>query len=281
MGANEHEHRHFIYPLNPKGIYVFRDKHGKKWPTNYHGFRHSELLEDPCESTLATGFNKVRAQDLVWVYFAIPDGNIRAVGRAADFPHWNKKWGSHAIYINWDRDLTETLAQHPIPYDAFHQKVQGAVQEANETTQKVIDRWLNDHQSVRTRTRDDSVAFVRREVMTRLGQPAFRQALFRTYNGTCAISGCTVTEALEVAHIQPVGLGGDHSVRNGLVLRADLHTLLDLGLITISDGYKIHVSERIKNTEYGQFHGKPLRLPAHPSERPTLKAVRFHRDLWK
>ena len=70
-------------------------------------------------------------------------------------------------------------------------------------------------------------------IVQREGQPAFRQALLQAYEGTCAISGCTVEALLEAAHIVPYR--GPHTdfVENGLLLRADLHKLFDLRLFRI------------------------------------------------
>jgi hypothetical protein len=72
---------------------------------------------------------------------------------------------------------------------------------------------------------DDARARVLREVVQRRGQQKFRKALIAAYGGRCAISGCPVTPLLEAAHITPY-LGPDtNSITNGLLLRADLHTL--------------------------------------------------------
>jgi putative restriction endonuclease len=66
-------------------------------------------------------------------------------------------------------------------------------------------------------------------IAARRGQAAFRAALIDAYGGRCSITGCDAVEALEAAHISPYK--GDHTndVTNGLLLRADLHTLFDLG----------------------------------------------------
>jgi hypothetical protein len=68
-------------------------------------------------------------------------------------------------------------------------------------------------------------ARVLREVIQRRGQQKFRKALIAAYSGRCAISGCPVAPLLEAAHITSY-LGPDtNSITNGLLLRADLHTL--------------------------------------------------------
>ena len=40
--------------------------------------------------------------------------------------------------------------------------------------------------------------------------------------------------ALEAAHIKPYNDSGPHDVRNGLLLRSDIHKLFDTGYVTIS-----------------------------------------------
>jgi hypothetical protein len=79
----------------------------------------------------------------------------------------------------------------------------------------------------------DARAKTLRTIVQRRGQPQFRQKLITAYAGRCAMTGCAVPDILEAAHIKPYM--GDHSnhVTNGLLLRADVHTLFDLGLVRI------------------------------------------------
>jgi hypothetical protein len=51
----------------------------------------------------------------------------------------------------------------------------------------------------------------------------------RAYGGKCAISGCSEAGVLQAAQILAVRKGGGHALHNGLLLRADLHNLFDLG----------------------------------------------------
>ena len=80
---------------------------------------------------------------------------------------------------------------------------------------------------------EDARRRIEATIVLRQGQGAFRDSLLEAYGCRCAISGCDVPEALEAAHIIPYK--GEHTnvVVNGLLLRADLHTLFDLGLIAI------------------------------------------------
>lgn len=101
-----------------------------------------------------------------------------------------------------------------------------------------------------------------RAIAVRQGQPAFRRRLLEAYGGVCAVSGCSTSAVLEAAHISPYR--GEHTnhVTNGILLRADLHTLFDLGLLCIEpQTYIVRVANALCNTEYFQLHGKRLRLP--------------------
>lgn len=81
------------------------------------------------------------------------------------------------------------------------------------------------------------------------------------YAGRCAITGCDVDAVLEAAHIYPYQGEDTNVVINGLLIRADLHTLFDLGWLTIDpEGYTVTVHPSLRNSDYGQWHGKPLRL---------------------
>lgn len=63
---------------------------------------------------------------------------------------------------------------------------------------------------------------------------------------------------------------------NGLLLRSDVHTLFDLGLITIAPGWTIMVAGHLDDSEYVQLRQKKLEIP-HQSM-PSDKAVAAHRD---
>src|ERR1700722_13605652 len=68
---------------------------------------------------------------------------------------------------------------------------------------------------------------IRRTIVQRRGQAKFRNALLEAYGSRCAISGCGALEVLEAAHICPYQGSATNHVTNGLLLRADIHTLFD------------------------------------------------------
>jgi putative restriction endonuclease len=83
-------------------------------------------------------------------------------------------------------------------------------------------------------------------VLPRLGQGAFRVIVTDSYQRQCAVTSSHVLHVLEAAHIRPYSLGGTHSPDNGILLRQDVHTLLDKGYITVTPDYRVEVSHRIK-----------------------------------
>lgn len=117
-----------------------------------------------------------------------------------------------------------------------------------------------------------------REIVQRQGQPAFRAKLIDAYSGHCAITGCDVLDVLEAAHIAPYKGTETNHVTNGLLLRSDVHTLFDIGLIAVDeDTMQIVVADHIKDSTYGQLHGKPLALPTLQAAHPNKTAIRQHR----
>lgn len=117
---------------------------------------------------------------------------------------------------------------------------------------------------------DDARRRVLREIAARQGQPLFRRRLVDVYQSRCVLSGCSTVEALEAAHIRPYRGPLSNTPTNGILLRADLHTLFDLRLFGIQPhDRKVHVSSRLKASEYAELEGKRLAEPRSSQVRPT------------
>lgn len=126
-------------------------------------------------------------------------------------------------------------------------------------------------------TASEDREWVWRSIALRRGQPAFRESLTRAYGGRCAITGWEVLEALEAAHIVPFADGGRAVPTNGLLLRADLHTLFDLHLITVEpDDRTVRVHPRFQGTKLAELEGQRIREPKCNSERPARGAIEDH-----
>jgi len=123
--------------------------------------------------------------------------------------------------------------------------------------------------------RERSVA----QIIRRRGQPQFRQKLLEIYEGRCTISECDAIEALEAAHISPYRGPETNHPTNGLLLRADLHTLFDLGLLAIDCvSLSIILHSTLMHSQYRELVDRRLRLPLNPKFRPSLEALKLHHE---
>lgn len=103
-----------------------------------------------------------------------------------------------------------------------------------------------------------------RQAQVRPFQAAFREQVFRRFDGKCAISGCDVPEALEAAHINGRDWRrGDNAAVDGILLRRDLHALYDSGVIQIADDGTVSLSREAPH--YHQFLGVKV-VPWPPSK---------------
>lgn len=278
MGSEELQH--FLYPLNRKfGYSLVPDQ---KIETSLDAFvKYWDRSDgEPVEWRLHANHRKIGPGDMVWAYFTSPTSAIGAAGCVLDWPHWNADWDSWAISIGWDNKLTEKLLKSPIPFRSFEQRVLFSAVRANTTTRRVIEDFLGGTLKQRDRERLETRRKVQRSVSIRIGQAQFWADLLHAYGGRCAISGCTEPFALEAAHIVPVAAGGTHNVNNGLLLRADLHSLFDKGKITVTDDLQVQVHHTVTDVEYRQLHGRELNRPLHRTQAPLKKNVSEHRRLW-
>ena len=85
----------------------------------------------------------------------------------------------------------------------------------------------------------------------------------------CVISGEKTAAALDAAHICPVALSEDDSVRNGMILRTDIHRLYDRGMFLIDpeDGrIRLNSMDRNLSSGYRQLL-QEARLPGRTLQR--------------
>lgn len=105
----------------------------------------------------------------------------------------------------------------------------------------------------------DRRLLVTREIKARRGQQAFRQSLRKKYGDQCMVTGCRIPAILEAAHIHPYRGDEDNDLRNGLLLRADIHTLFDLELLGIRpDDLGIELHSSIASEYQDTVHSKLL-----------------------
>lgn len=97
------------------------------------------------------------------------------------------------------------------------------------------------------------------EVERRLKQGVFRVRVGDRCGWKCAVSGNEVREALDAAHLPGKNWRLDNKATDGIMLRADLHRLLDSGLAELRNG-RFWIREDARCEQYRQFHDHPYCL---------------------
>lgn len=126
---------------------------------------------------------------------------------------------------------------------------------------------------------DDERRRVLALITSRRGQSGFRRTLLNAYDNKCSVTAYDAEDALEAAHIVPYRGPVTNHPTNGILLRADLHSLFDLGLITVDVDRRnaLILGGDLRTTSYRGLEGSVLRLPADPNLRPSMEALREHR----
>ena len=140
---------------------------------------------------------------------------------------------------------------------------------------------------------EDVIQFFRltladRHATDRKSEIEFRDAVLSAYGNTCAISGFSLMLdgrpfGIEAAHVFWPQAGGNDLVSNGIAMTTLHRKLYHLGLFGVDDQYRVLVSSRVNDgsndgCSLRRYAGQPLRLPERADQRPSLKAVRWHRE---
>jgi putative restriction endonuclease len=120
-------------------------------------------------------------------------------------------------------------------------------------------------------------------VHPRLGQGAFRLLVTDAYERRCAVTGERTLPVLDAAHIKPYAASGPHDLRNGLLLRKDLHALFDTGYLTVTPSYELRVSRRIREEyengrDYCALDRRAIRMPQPSGAAPSREFLEWHGD---
>ncbi len=120
-------------------------------------------------------------------------------------------------------------------------------------------------------------------ITPRLGQGAFRLQVTDAYDRKCAVTDERTLPVLEAAHIKPFSEVKAHDVRNGLLLRSDLHRLFDLGYVSVRPDLRFAVSKAIRQDfengrEYYALDNKEIRLPRDVKNEPSRDLLEWHYD---
>ena len=124
---------------------------------------------------------------------------------------------------------------------------------------------------------EDARSKILAAVVRRRGQSAFRDALRDAYGDRCCLTDCNLVDVLEAAHIHPYRGDQTNVVSNGLLLRADIHTLFDLFLLRIDPmSLTVEISPKLIGTEYASLRGRRIATPIDPGKAPSPKALKVH-----
>jgi len=95
------------------------------------------------------------------------------------------------------------------------------------------------------------------ELEVRMRQQAFRMLVGNRCKWRCVVSGTEVKAVLDAAHLPGKNWRHDNAADDGVLIRTDLHRLLDRGLAELRDG-KFWLAESARAGEYAQFHDRDL-----------------------
>jgi hypothetical protein len=131
--------------------------------------------------------------------------------------------------------------------------------------------------SVNVRYRDGAPQRTRAPAskVTRPLQHALREHLLRL-DVRCVISGESQPDALEAAHIQAVESDGDEFFDNAILLRADLHRLLDAGILHFIVGSDSATVEFAREVSPGYDALRGAKLPDDTFQRVAPALRRTH-----
>lgn len=181
----------------------------------------------------------------------------------------------------WDRDSWIPIPKSWAPNTVRGRSFDTAEREGQDLWLQVHERLPGSAEAVMAEEDRYGKPFLAR---ARLGQGVFRVLVTEAYERKCAVTGEKTLPVLEAAHIRPFAEEGPHRVSNGLLLRADLHKLFDDGYVTVTEDFRLLVSQRIREEfkngrEYYRYHGQPLfSLPPSEEDRPKVEFLRWHNE---
>ena len=115
---------------------------------------------------------------------------------------------------------------------------------------------------------------VQRAIRARQNQGGFREHLMTWHLGKCQVTDCNVNQLLDACHVHAYRSPRDDNIHNGLLLRTDVHTLFDLGLLWIeARSLRVRVAPEVRDPAYRRLDGRRLRIDRIP---PSAAALDQH-----
>jgi hypothetical protein len=98
-------------------------------------------------------------------------------------------------------------------------------------------------------------------VLARPNQARFRESVFSASSRRCLLTGDSMGEILEAAHIVPVTNGGADTRDNGICLRIDIHRLFDSNNIRLRSSGDVWFSDAVRASVNYNFLPERIVLP--------------------
>ncbi|MEG4208134.1 leucine-rich repeat domain-containing protein [Microcoleus sp. Pol7_A1] len=161
--------------------------------------------------------------------------------------------------------------------DSKHQKIESQEYFDPETLPDFEHQKIESEEYFDAETLQDARQRITASIVQRQGQPEFRHKLLIAYAGRCPITDCDVELAIEAAHIIPYQGTQTNHLSNGLPLRADIHTLFDLHLLSIRPNTnEVVIAPELVGTCYQHLAARKLTLPQDKKTAPNQNALSKH-----
>ena len=148
----------------------------------------------------------------------------------------------------------------------------------NKSIEEVIDITIED-EVLYTEGREKE-----RLVKTRVNQSDFRRRILASYNEKCCITGLNIPTLLVASHIIPWSKNEQERLnpRNGLCLNSFHDKAFDRGLITVTNDFKIQLSDAILSKKkdatiqkyFGIYEKQPIIMPDRFI--PSIEFLEYH-----
>ncbi|MFH1736676.1 MAG: HNH endonuclease, partial [Actinomycetota bacterium] len=227
--------------LEPGGLFLFK-------------------LHSPNDFIVGGGFflkHSVLPLSLAWDAFELKNGapNIdelrQRIWSIRGDRHFDPEIGSTVLVSPFFWDSNDWI---PVPTNWNRSIMRGKTYSTDEPIGK--DLWTKVHERLEStfwfneeiKEAIEEPARYGKEFLTkvRLGQGSFRVMVTEAYAKRCSVTGERTLPVLQAAHIKPFSMDGPHNVKNGILLRSDLHILFDGGYITVTPNRQVIVSRSIK-----------------------------------
>lgn len=239
-------------------VWVLRNLETHKSARGRYRFVYAFLVD--AEPRKLDGHYRLEGQTGLW----LPDSQV--MNELKWFGAFFQRMGRGGTsFIQLQSDEVEQLR------DLFGPKTTGPADAAADLADQAQQRgWL-----------EDAVRYG--AIKARRGQADFRARLLTAYGRRCCISGCRVEALLEAAHIRPHAEAPNYDTRNGLLRRADLHTLYDLHLLGVDEYGNVLLSPEVTDPYYRELVRKVRRIspPDRGEDRPSEDDRRARMTLFR